>query len=79
MTDLFGGPDQVQTYRVGAYAATPGTGPKDKTRKDCSHRYRMSGGSRYYNKCDLVKATHGSGTDIKVSSPACTRFKGIKK
>ncbi len=80
MSDLFEGPDYEQQYieqprkRKSAYAAMPGTGPEDKTCKDCEHKYRQQGGNRHYNKCDLVEATHGAGTDIKVSSKACRLF-----
>lgn len=59
------------------YAALPGTGPEDKTCRDCKHKLTMSNtGAKSWIKCDLMRAawTHGPGSDIRAGSPACRRF-----
>lgn len=59
------------------YAAPPGSGPADKTCRDCKHKQTMSNtGAKSWIKCVLMKAawTHGPGSDIRASSPACRRF-----
>lgn len=53
------------------YAAPPGTGPAGQTCKTCSHSYPTGNCRRTYWKCDLVKMTHGPGTDILIKAPAC--------
>jgi hypothetical protein len=59
------------------YAAPPGTGPEGKTCRDCTHKHTMSNtGAKSWIKCDLRRATwtHGPGSDIRASSPACAKF-----
>lgn len=59
------------------YATAPGTGPEDKTCRDCKHKRTMSNtGAKSWIKCVLMKAhwTNGPGTDIRAGSPACRRF-----
>lgn len=59
------------------YAAQPGTGPEGKTCRDCKHKTTMSNtGSKSWIKCELRRSTWtgGEGTDIKASSPACSKF-----
>lgn len=59
------------------YAAVPGSGPEGKTCRDCQHKQTMGNyGCKQYIKCLLMRAawTHGPGTDIRASSPACRRF-----
>jgi hypothetical protein len=59
------------------YAALPGTGPEGKTCRDCKHKHTMSNtGAKSWIKCELMRAawTHGPGSDIRASSPACRRF-----
>jgi hypothetical protein len=59
------------------YATAPGTGPDGKTCRDCKHKHTMSNtGAKSWIKCDLMREywTHGPGTDIRASSPACRRF-----
>lgn len=56
------------------YAAMPGTGPDGETCKTCDHSYKRDGNSKSYWKCDLVQATSGTGTDIRISWPACHRW-----
>ncbi|MES9873128.1 MAG: hypothetical protein ABW146_08455 [Candidatus Sedimenticola sp. 6PFRAG7] len=53
-----------------AYAAPPGTGPKGENCRSCRHAWYHETSKRYW-KCGLVKATRGTGTDIRISSPAC--------
>jgi hypothetical protein len=75
--DLFGEPQSAAAPRKKktGYAAIPGTGPKNETCGTCDHCYftRSVSGKRF-NKCDLVKETHGSGTDIRRKSQACWHF-----
>lgn len=56
-----------------AYAAHPGSGPRGETCRTCAHSYGRQFSKTYW-KCDLVKATGGAGTDIKLRSPACSRW-----
>lgn len=59
------------------YAALPGSGPEGKTCRGCKHKVTMSNtGAKSWIKCELMKAawTHGPGSDIRASSPACRRF-----
>lgn len=82
MTDLFGNlhdqaaPEKaVRVKTKGLYAAMPGTGPEGETCGSCAN---LSGHtmSRRYRKCALTRAqwTRGPGTDIKVRSPACSKW-----
>lgn len=55
----------------------PGTGPAGETCKTCKHIARVeSGARRIFRKCGLAKAiwTHGPGSDIRASDPACERW-----
>jgi hypothetical protein len=59
------------------YAAQPGTGPEGKTCRDCRYKQTHSNtGAKSWIKCELRRATwtHGPGTDIRASSPACAKF-----
>lgn len=62
----------------GLYAAYPGTGPEGETCKTCAHlsRKRMA---KTYLKCGLVQAkwTGGGGTDVRASSPACSKWESV--
>lgn len=51
-----------------------GAGPESKTCRQCSQIAGIRGASKTFFKCKLRKATHGSGTDHKISWPACARF-----
>ncbi len=59
------------------YAATPGTGPAGETCKTCEHK-RSTGSmcARVYWKCALMEHawTGGPGSDIRMRSPACSRW-----
>jgi hypothetical protein len=62
------------------YAAPPGSGPKEKTCKDCGHYCRVASnylGRRRFPKCGLNRAnwTGGRGSDILAGAPACLHFK----
>lgn len=60
------------------YAAEPGTGPQGLTCKQCRHKTTGGnpGSSKRFIKCELRRPswTHGAGTDILASSPACSKF-----
>jgi hypothetical protein len=60
--------------RKGGYAALPGTGPEGEKCKTCRHIRRVMGGNKAFPKCALIRWTKGPGTDIKVGSPACSRW-----
>lgn len=70
-------PRRKPTVKNG-YAAPPGTGPSGQTCKGCAHKRSMvsQGGSKRFIKCELRAATwtHGPGTDILASTPACNKF-----
>lgn len=80
--DLFGeAPKQVIAKGGGTqprgYAAPPGSGPDGMTCRKCDHyiiRYTQAGYTK--PKCGLMRHawTNGRASDIKVSSPACSKF-----
>lgn len=78
---LFGGDVDITQNKGGApkknglYASTAGTGPDNETCKTCKHLFSFTMAKTYY-KCLLVKHhwTHGSGTDVKVKTPACDKW-----
>ncbi len=85
--DLFGNPDptadvviseytgkEKRVTKRGGYAARPGSGPEGETCKTCNHATRTSGGGSRFYKCGVVRHrwTHGPGSDIRLSSPACS-------
>lgn len=81
VTDLLGQPISAASVVMKArrpkkhgYASAPGSGPQGETCKSCANYRRVKSGTRAYPKCVLVKWTHGPGTDIKASSPACSRW-----
>lgn len=54
-------------------AAPIGSGPKGETCRTCVHSYCRTFAKSYW-KCDLVKATCGTGTDIRLKWAACARW-----
>jgi hypothetical protein len=64
-------------YQPKGYAGQPGRGPAGETCKSCAHCYLQvtRAGKRFY-KCDLITATAGPGTDIRLKSPACQFWEG---
>lgn len=58
----------------GGYPARPGSGPEGETCKTCRHYCVVPYHGKAYRKCALVEWTHGPGTDIKSSSPACLHW-----
>lgn len=58
------------------YAAAPGTGPLNKTCRDCAHYTHREGVAGTYPKCGANRArwTGGRGSDILARAPACNRF-----
>lgn len=84
MKDLFGEeitspaplpPGVRHKTQAKGYADNPGTGPAGETCKTCKHRARIEH-AKVYQKCLLAKYrwTGGPGSDIKVASPACSRW-----
>jgi len=76
-------PDQRRTIRQHA-ALADGRHPMmggpvnlEHTCGDCVHHFSHNrysvGGNRIWHKCDL-NATHGAGTDVRVSWPACAKW-----
>lgn len=57
------------------YVGMPGTGPSGKRCKHCEHCVAVELAKRYW-KCELNRGrwTNGRGSDIKINSPACSRF-----
>jgi len=79
MKDLFGNDITLEEARAimkrkgtqpKGYAGTPGRGPEGEFCRTCDHAYHREMSNRYW-KCDLVKATCGPGTDIRLKAPAC--------
>lgn len=62
------------------YAALPGSGPQGETCKTCQH-YTHRRFASTYRKCGLMRAhwTGGAGSDVKASSPACSRWEKPKE
>lgn len=63
---------------VKGYAALPGSGPEGETCGSCGHHVIKRLGKKYH-KCDLMRLawTGGAGTDIRVRSPACSKWKAV--
>lgn len=76
-TDLFGAPvrEPIKGTNPAGYAAAPGTGPAGETCATCKHAMR-SYGPKHYAKCELNRArwTHGIKTDIRLRTPACSKW-----
>jgi len=73
--DLLGGqPSRHVKNPVWGYAARPGSGPAGESCRTCAC-LRVSGRTRNYYKCALVKPTGGPGTDIRLKSPACSQWR----
>lgn len=69
------GPETIPVIgQLDAYAAVPGSGPSGETCKTCRHSFARSMTSKRYWKCGLVPITHGPATDIRVGSPACSKW-----
>jgi hypothetical protein len=68
--------DSERRARARRNLGTPamvGSGPSGETCKTCSHYTRVHYHDKVWRKCGLMKPywTHGPGTDIKASWPAC--------
>ncbi|WP_155640639.1 hypothetical protein [Burkholderia pseudomultivorans] len=84
ITDLFGDSviERVSEARrkptePKGYAAQPGTGPTGETCKTCAHKRSTEGHTaKVYWKCNLMQHawTGGPGSDIRMRSPACSRW-----
>lgn len=74
--DLFSAHPTAHRSAANGYAARPGSGPVGRTCGDCIHYRTVKSGRRTYPKCALTQAhwTHGPGSDIKRSEPACAAF-----
>ena len=53
-----------------------GTGPSGETCKSCFFLRRTQSASHHFLKCEKMKSswTHGAGTDIRASWPACREW-----
>jgi hypothetical protein len=73
--NIFGGADDIHKIKKlsNGYADHPGTGPEGETCGTCAHRVRVRK-AKTYQKCDLVNWTNGKATDIKVATPACSKW-----
>lgn len=59
---------------LGGYAGMCGAGPDGETCGTCAaFRIAKHHGRRYF-KCGRILATHGAGTDIRKSAPACEHW-----
>lgn len=45
---------------------------------DCTHRKVLGHHNRTYPKCALGPISHGPGTDVRASWPACSRFQPLE-
>jgi len=55
------------------HAWAPGSGPEGETCKTCAHRVRLQYHGKIYQKCGKNESawTHGRGSDIRTTDPAC--------
>lgn len=86
MVNLWGEPVQVQISESKSprkptqpkgYAAMPGTGPEGEKCQTCRHKASTGNShARVYWKCILMRNawTGGPGTDIRMRSPACSKW-----
>jgi hypothetical protein len=73
MKGLFGEmPDLIPKGR--RHPASPGSGPEGESCKTCCHCRRVEHHDQNYFKCALVLETRGAGTDIRLKSPACSKW-----
>lgn len=83
MNDLFGHPlpnpvlATKHITKLNGYARRPGSGPAGETCGTCDHCATRSYTKNKYFKCLVIqwRWTHGPGTDILKSSPACELWK----
>lgn len=47
----------------------------NRTCGDCDHHVVKGGHARDFHKCDAVYVTSGPATDVRVSWPACQKFR----
>lgn len=71
-----------KTPQPRGHAAPPSSGPAGETCRSCEHyvvKHMRSG--KTFRKCGLMEAlwTHGPGSDIRASDPACRLWAAEKK
>jgi len=66
--------------QANGYATTPGTGPEGETCKTCELCTKIEYHDKNYYKCGKVRNlwTHGTGSDIRLRSPACSQWEAKK-
>lgn len=73
-----GEPKQIWPHRTvkdKAHPAQPGSGPMGEFCRTCSHRRANETRARNrFWKCNLMRRTSGSATDIRMRDPACSRW-----
>lgn len=71
------GEKKRHTTKPKGYPALPGSGPAGQTCKTCDNYTRVGGHAKAFRKCLVIRHrwTHGPGTDIKASWPACSFWK----
>jgi hypothetical protein len=74
MNDLFGETPRKLIRNISAYAATPGSGPKDKECRECTFCHRKQIGERAVHKCVVGADINSHTTDINSRSAACIHF-----
>lgn len=70
-----------RTYAIPrGYADKPGSGPENETCGSCRH-HATRHFAKVYHKCKLNQAswTGGPKTDIRVRSPACSKWEADEK
>lgn len=92
--NLFGAPDPIvapvivrgkkkrSSTKANGYAARPGSGPAGETCRSCRHRVENENRTaKVYWKCGLMRHTWtgGTGTDVRASSPACSKWEEKEK
>jgi len=67
-------PELKKKGQAKGWAAPPGSGPTGETCGTCAHAYANHGHRKTFWKCELVRATLGPGTDIRLKWAACHRW-----
>lgn len=62
-----------RAYRRRAYWIDLGKGPEGRTCKSCYYLQQVQFSKTYY-KCGIYAITHGPGTQIATTDPACARY-----
>lgn len=61
-------------HPLGARLAAEGHPGHGHACRDCAHSALLGHHDRAFHKCDLIRRTHGPGTDLRLKWAACIRW-----